>query len=321
MARRLGDDAALRYALAALLGSYQMRFEFERRLAIATELVRLSEPARDLEALAVGRFWRCVHLMECGEVAGSRAELGIFAGVASDLRQPAWDWQLCLQRLVHEITEGQLEQAEATIRETVEIGEAVHPYAAQAYFASQMFLLRMLRGDADPTAYRALFDTHPDPASLSPVAWAEAERGRPDEAREVLERLAADDFAALRGSPVQLIACVCLAEACAALGDGARAARLEQMLAPHARFWLVWGEGWPLGPVAHTLGLLQRTLGRDDAAARHFEFAIAECRRAGARPFLARSLYEYAVLLHPSDPARAAELLIEARARSRKPSA
>lgn len=80
----------------------------------------------------------------------------------------------------------------------------------------------------------------------------------------------------------------------------------------------MWAEGVPRGPVAHYLALLARTLGRLDEAAAHFEDALASTARAGAPPFLARTQYEYALLLRargaPGDAERAASLLAEARA-------
>ena len=41
------------------------------------------------------------------------------------------------------------------------------------------------------------------------------------------------------------------------------------------------------------LGLLAARLERWDEARAHFEEAIARCRRLGARPYLARTEYEY----------------------------
>jgi hypothetical protein len=62
-------------------------------------------------------------------------------------------------------------------------------------------------------------------------------------------------------------------------------------------------------------------MGRFDEAATQFEFAIETCRRDDARPFLARSLWEYAVVLHardlPEDAARATACRAEALAIAR----
>jgi DNA-binding CsgD family transcriptional regulator len=64
------------------------------------------------------------------------------------------------------------------------------------------------------------------------------------------------------------------------------------------------------------LGLLAQTLGNLDKATEHFERALIFCRKAGYRPELAWTCYDYAGALlqrgHPGDHARAMSLLEEA---------
>ena len=70
------------------------------------------------------------------------------------------------------------------------------------------------------------------------------------------------------------------------------------------------------GPWARVLALLAASLERWDEASAHFEEAIARCRRLGARPYLARTEYEYgrALIARGRDRARARELIASARA-------
>ena len=57
---------------------------------------------------------------------------------------------------------------------------------------------------------------------------------------------------------------------------------------------------WPTISADRLLGLLAHTMGKPDEAAAHFEDALAFCRKAGYRPELAWSLFDYAdLLLHP----------------------
>ena len=109
-----------------------------------------------------------------------------------------------------------------------------------------------------------------------------------------------------------------LSAACAALEDTENGARLYELLRAKPVRWVMWAEGAPLGPTAHFLGLLARTMGNLDAAAAHFEDALAMSARMGARPFVARTQVEYAVLLQrrsgPGDAAQAAALAAEAAA-------
>jgi DNA-binding CsgD family transcriptional regulator len=146
-----------------------------------------------------------------------------------------------------------------------------------------------------------------------------AETGRPAEAREQFERLAADGFVSFPRDRSWLIGIANTAEVCAFLEDRDRAATLERLLLPHARQNIVVALAtvW-FGPVARHLGLLAGTLGRWHEAARHFEAALAALARMPSPPLLARTQVEYAALLlrrgRPDDPARADGLLAEAEA-------
>jgi tetratricopeptide (TPR) repeat protein len=68
------------------------------------------------------------------------------------------------------------------------------------------------------------------------------------------------------------------------------------------------------GPSARVLGLLAASLERWDDAFGHFEDAIALCGRIGARPYLARTEYEYGrALIASGDRARARDRIMSAR--------
>jgi DNA-binding CsgD family transcriptional regulator len=78
---------------------------------------------------------------------------------------------------------------------------------------------------------------------------------------------------------------------------------------------------WPvecIGAVARPLGLLAATIGNWDAAARHFEDALALNARMGSRPWLAHTRCDYAAMLldlaysGPGDRSRAPALLDDA---------
>ncbi len=70
------------------------------------------------------------------------------------------------------------------------------------------------------------------------------------------------------------------------------------------------------GSVSRNLGLLATTLGRWEEALQHFEDALAMNRHMGAKPFVARTQYEYAYLLltraQPGDREKAHDLLVQA---------
>lgn len=122
------------------------------------------------------------------------------------------------------------------------------------------------------------------------------EAGRRDEAREHVERLAADEFAGLPRNHLYLYHLAILAIACSALGDRRRAARLYDLLLPCADRNVIVAR-LPLGTLGSAsqhLGLLAATLSRWDAAAAHFTAAMQAHERMGAAPFLAAGRAEHA---------------------------
>ena len=319
MARRVGDSTTLRYVLARWLASMPSRRDPKERLAIATELVQLAEVAGDLEALAVGRRWRSVHLLETGDAPGMRREQAAFAQVAAQLRQPVWSWYARVSEMATAVLDGRLGDAERSIAEGYQLAASVMPYAARTYFVCALMIVRVHQGRIGEfvSEFRAIFEAHPTPVTLTPLVRVESERKNAAAVRRIVERATIDDFAMVRSDVQSAVAMCFLAEACAFLGDETRAARLYELMTPLAWQWVVWGEAMPLGPAAHFVGLLARTLGRLDEAAGLFEDALASSTRAGAPMFLALTEYEYARLLRsrraPGDAERALELLRDAR--------
>ncbi len=317
MARRLGDEPALRLAMTAILACFRV-YDPRVRLSRSRELVRLADRARDLEALAVGRMWHSAHLMEHGDAVAADAEIAAMSRLAADLRQPVVQWYAGLLLAMPPLRDGRFAEAERAARDTLELGQAALPFAARGCFVAQMLFMRILQGDPHEFAqeYHGIFGLHPDPAARSLLAWVECEAGRVDEARRIVDRIASRVLAAVRANILGVVAATFLSESCAVLEDAEHAASLYEALLPYAPYWVHWALAVSLGPATHALGLLASTLGCHDEAAAHFEHAIAETRRVGARPFLARSLHEYALLLrrHRGNAPQAAALLAESRA-------
>jgi tetratricopeptide (TPR) repeat protein len=102
-----------------------------------------------------------------------------------------------------------------------------------------------------------------------------------------------------------------LGEACAHLGDAARAEVLYDRLLPLADGLVVCANGIVcLGATSRVLGCLATTLRRFETAEAHFEHALALNTRIGARSFLVRTRRAYATMLldraAAGDPERAA---------------
>jgi len=322
MARRVGDEAAIRDVIATWFATYQRRFDLDLRLRLATELVELAERSGHLETLAIGRSWRSIHLLELDDAFGMRTEIRAFIELARELRQPFWRWHAEVAEFSLAYFEGRFADCErasaagiALARE--QMGQMA--YAASIYWAAQRMLVGVYAGDprAGAADYEAAVEMHPALLAISPIAWMACELGEIDKARAIVERLTADDFALVMDDGLYLIGLTFLSEACVRLDDRARLARLEELLLPHAAEWTVWAEGICLGPVALQLGMIARGLGRLDDAVRRLDAAVSKAAIARAWPFLARCQHETAATLRlrggPGDAARADTLDGEAR--------
>lgn len=158
------------------------------------------------------------------------------------------------------------------------------PGDAAQVFGSQLLALRLEQGRLAEVegAVRELPDRFPAmPASRAALLLLHTEMGRLGEAREGIDALALDDFAALPKGMNWVANLAMLEEVCAVVGDGVRAARLYDLLAPCAPRTVVLGGLVCWGSVDRFLGILATTMEAWDAAAR-------ECRDDHGAPPPAR---------------------------------
>jgi hypothetical protein len=108
-----------------------------------------------------------------------------------------------------------------------------------------------------------------------------------------------------------------LVEVCASLGDSDRAEVLYRLLSPHAGYAVVASEWASFGAASRFLGQLAATMGRWQEAESHFDQASAMNAQMGAKPWLARTQYQFAQMLlarrAPGDVERASTLLDDAK--------
>src|SRR5262249_29182985 len=142
--------------------------------------------------------------------------------------------------------------------------------------------------------------------------------GEREAAARDLAALGTEGFIELPRDGNWLPAMVNLAEVAHGVDDVGCARQLYELLRPHAASAVVVAAAVCLGSVERYLGMLAVTLGRLDAAAAHFEAALAAHIRLDAPVYRARTAFAYARLLRrrgkPGDARRAAALLADARA-------
>jgi DNA-binding SARP family transcriptional activator len=319
LARRLGDAAAVGYALIARHWCLWGPENVEERLATADALLALAAASEDPKLLRQGARWRMIDLLEVGDIAA------VDAGIAAVARHAQAErlserFYLQLFAAMRALFAGRFDEVEALSRDAAQLGERVQdPNASQAHVL-QLLALRREQGRleemAGPVAdHAARFTAIPGWRCVE--AQLRAELGDREGALAEVAALAADDCAALPLDGLWLGAVAVLAETVVMLGARELAQPLYGLLLPYEQRNVVIGYASTCtGSAARQLGLLAGLLGRPQDAARHFEAALAFNERMGAAPWVARTELAYAALLLGSDRhEHGCALLEQARAR------
>jgi DNA-binding CsgD family transcriptional regulator len=323
LARRLGDPATLAAVLydrhMAIWGPDRAEMADER-LAMATEVVGLAEQLGDRAMALRGRGLRRTDLLELGDVAGFDADLAAAEQTAQALRQLHYHWQLPLARACRALLTGRFGEAEMLAAQGLAIGRRAGDQAVEIYSTGVVGILRFMQGRFGETVkvYQDLAARFPALLVFRAcLAAALAEAARPEEAQAEIERVAADELAALPRDLVWSLSLSMLAFACHQLGNATRAADVRERLEPYGDRNIVTGRvgALCLGPASYFLGLLDLTLAQPDLAVRHFEHAATLAGRLQAPPMVARSHEGKARALlaldRPGDRQQAAALLEE----------
>ena len=294
------------------------------RLVAGREAMQLAERVDNAE-WAVGHLtgFHINDLMASGDTEGA-ARIADFGADATAVRHQPWVHLVltsCRAMLAQHA--GRFEEAEQLAMEGMRHGALLGQTTGAA--AVQLFTLRREQGRLAELApvLEHFQRTMPESATWQPgyiVLCCELDRR--EQAIAAFERMAAKGFSV--GTVVDAASVgslVYLSEACAWLGDAARAATLYAMLLPHAGKAIVFGNHVAsLGCADRVLGMLTATMVRWDEAQAHFEHAVRFDESSGSGPWLAHSRHEYAAMLlerkHPGDAQRAGELLNAALAAS-----
>jgi DNA-binding CsgD family transcriptional regulator len=297
LARRLGDPATL----AAVLYDHHLAiWGWERaevaaeRLAVATEVVDLAEGIGDWAMALRGRGLRRPDLLGLGDLAGFDADLAAAERTAEQLRQLHYHWQLPFARATRALLTGRFAQAEEQAAQGLAIGRRAGDQAAGVVHATVVGTLRFMQGRLGETVevledLSARFPAMP--VYRASLAGALAEAGYTEQAQAEVERLAAEDLAAVTRDFSLSVTLATLAAACHRLGDTTRAAKVSELLEPYADRNIATGRVGVLclGPAAYYLGLLDLTLNRPEQAVRRFQHAAALAGRLQAPPMIAMS--------------------------------
>jgi DNA-binding CsgD family transcriptional regulator len=223
-------------------------------------------------------------------------------------------------QVMRALLDGRFAEGEQLAPQALAMGQRLQAEGVDGAFGMQMFTLRREQGRLHELApvVRHFVQQHGAASTWRPgLALIYSELGREREARAAFEQLAAHDFADLPQDSLWLPCVTYLAEVCAFLGDASRAATLYRLLLPYNGYTVVVGAtDVCYGAAARYLGLLATTMERWEDAVQHFEDALAMNARMGARPWLAHTQHQYAVMLlarnQSGDRDKATSLLHEA---------
>jgi tetratricopeptide (TPR) repeat protein len=221
--------------------------------------------------------------------------------------------------------EGRLEEAETSIHLAFEHGRLAQSANAQQAFDLQMYALRREQGRLDELVDRVVravaeYPAYPVWRYVTVDVFAQLERW--DDARSAFDALAGAGFPLYgAGGEMQWLCSISLLpEVCRDLGEVDQATTLYRLLAPYGRHNAATPPEFCLGSVSRSLGILAATISSWDEGIHHFEAALQMNTEMGARPWLARTQYDYGRMLleraAPGDSERAAELISSSHASS-----
>ncbi|HEY0633310.1 MAG TPA: protein kinase [Thermoleophilaceae bacterium] len=318
MARRVGDPATLAFALNDAHFVLHGPGSDRDRVELATELIEVAEKADDRELAIEARGLRLMDLLEAGRIEEVDRELPIYDRGAAELRQPNYKRYALIRLAMKELLGGRFENVEHLLAkfspETARHG--LEPNTLQA-FGVISFALRRDQGRLEgmDDSFRTFVEQYPAvPGWRAGLAVLYMELDRSEDARREFELLAEDDFATIPEDANWVVSMALLSEVAHYLGDVPRAQWLYDHLLPYAERNIVVGGGWTChGNAERFLALLAHTLGRYEAADRHFRAARRKNASIGAHPLVAYGRFEHAQLLvdrdSPGDRERANDLL------------
>jgi tetratricopeptide (TPR) repeat protein len=322
-ARRLGDRQGLLHTMFDGLAALMDVVDPRERRALNLEVEALTLAEGDRERLLRTHARLAIDHLALGELALADARIEAFEALAKELRASWILWRAPLFRAVRATIHGRFAEAAAFEEQARDLAMTIRdPQSECAFVLLREGRLRtaerhdeMPSLDAHARRERARFHNGPAWQSLGSALMftrlEDLEQARFHFALVPAEQLPPND---------NLFAIGVLGEPTAFVGSPVLVECLYRFLLPVADQYIMLGMTqmqWE-GPVGRILALLAARLERWDDAITHFEDALARLRRLDARPWLARTQYEFGRTLltrgAPGDRPRARALFADARA-------
>jgi tetratricopeptide (TPR) repeat protein len=322
IARRLGDKATLLETLHDGISALMDIVPWAEPRALNLEAERLAMELGDRDRLLRTHGRLALAHLALGAVEAADARIAAFETLASELKAPWMGWRGGLLRAARATMEGRFDESERLAAEARRMGKAAgDPVVDTVWTTNREGLLRAAERHEELAAFepdvcrsRAALHLGPFWQSLQSII-IRARLEQHDQVRLQMDLLPEGSLSSLDNLFPTLFA----AEAAALVGPRELAEEIYDRIRGLSGECSVLGMSYMSweGPWARVLGLLAAYLGRWEEARAHFEEARALCRRLRARPYLARTEYEYGRALlardGPGDRERARALLTSAR--------
>ena len=303
LARRLGDRKSLfdlfvnRFLVPRQVASSS---DVQNRLSELDELIELSQCINDDEMKARAFSLDVYVSAELGQRARVVRSLAVLTELGEVRQRLLQQWIARHGAAMLAILDGDFAAAETLAGKALELGRLTSGDQVEGVYGIQMFSIRREQGRLAEVApvVKRFMDENPDETTWLPgLALITADLGFEEPARRRLRELAETGFEmpfdAMRSASLSYIA-----EVATLLGDAETAARLYELMSVYQHMTITAGIVTVCyGAASRYLGMLAATLGEFDKAEAHFEHALEMNTRIGARPWLAHTKAEYALLL------------------------
>jgi hypothetical protein len=321
MARTLDDEASLRIVLHGAGSALVDYAPIDERLNVDHQTLALAEAARDWPLAFRARLRLFFDHLQRGTWAAADTALAGCESLADRLRRPGVRWNVALMSALRSDSLGNFEAGAAKRTEAHALMGRDEDESRRGPTTLHTFALALLRHDHErlsdvvPVSLAAALPVElAGPMQALLLAVCHSRSGRHEQAQRLVSQI---DLHApsIKNElmPLHLLSDVCtlsqLREPAAVLESHLRAFD-DQIVS-----WGVFGFG-VFGPVAGLRAALLGVLERFDEAFAEFSLATQRARQLGARPALARTLYDHARALtlrgHDGDHALAHSMLDEA---------
>ena len=305
LARRQDDSGILAEALIArhsvLFGPDGM----EERGRIADEVLEIGTQLLRSDLVMRGHALRFTTRFECGDIRGADHDLEHHRILAERLADPFDQWANLVWRGARLLLEGKFTEAQDHADRAIRLVQSVPgPHSIEvngpAAYAGQTILIQDTATRDLPIALMtAGYESRFPELSAWHVATVLRHMRANDKESVALEidRLAAHGFEDFDRNGVWLGSMSILSEAIAFVRDAERAALAYPLLLAYAKMQGTASLVASCGSVSRYLGLLAAVLKQWDQADRHFTEAAALNRAMGARPHLAKTLFDHGRML------------------------